>query len=207
VAAIRPGCWISVGVTHRLKVETNRPYLPGPSPRQPCRCQNRRSGCVTRRSGRASILGGTGTSSRTGRCHKRVTTASRETEAPLLAPYNAYTSDIVLGCVMVTAGSARLFDAGRHLMGGAIRHDPSRCNGSPPGTASSGLARNGIWRLPSYVPGLDGTTPLLGTSLTVEDQLEARDVVLMRRHGDETPVRGDGPHSMSVGHIGAPCER
>jgi hypothetical protein len=117
-------------------------------------CLERRSvDGVTRCSGRASILEGTGTAPRTGRCHKRVTTAFREAEAPLLAPYNAYTSDIVLGCVAVTAGSARLFDSGRHLMGGAIRHDPSRRDDTPPCRASSGLARNGICRLPCAVRG------------------------------------------------------
>lgn len=41
----------------------------------------------------------------------------------------------------------------------------------------------------------------------VDDQLEARDVVLMRRYGDETPVRGDGPHSMSGGHRRVPTAR
>ena len=62
-------------------------------------------------------------------------------------------------------------------------------------------------RVPSEVPRLAGTTPLLGASPNVEDQLEDRDLVLMRSHGDETLDRGDGPHSMSGGHIGSPRER
>jgi hypothetical protein len=211
-----PGCWISVGVAHRLKVETNRPYLPGRCPRQPCRCQRRRSGWVTRRSGGASILGGTGTASRTGRCYKRVTTAFREAEVPLLAPNNAYTSDIVLACVMVTAGSVHLLDSGRHLMGRAIRNDPSRRNGTPPCRASSGLARNGICRLQNGPPtmcvvrvchGWLARPRFLVPPLKVEDRLEARDVVLMRSLDDETLVRGDGPHSISECHLRVPTAR
>ena len=91
-------------------------------------CRERR--CVdgvTRRSGGASILGGTGTAPRTGRCYKRVTTAFREVEGQLLMPYNAYTSDNVLCCVALTAGNARLFDSGGDTVEGSfLHHDPPR---------------------------------------------------------------------------------